>query len=287
MISFFGFEYETNEKRKYDFANIKKLYLIFLFFRSIIFLFLKKMFYMQPMLKYLRLHYNCLISIIFKIKKLNKLNMKKILCMALILMPYFLFAQFESSKQTFESPKIKSSIASHKIVAILPFDVKISYRKQPKNFSAEANRDQERTMAKSIQASMYTFLLRRVDNYSVSFQDVDKTNILLKKAGVDNKLDEYTKDELAKILGVDAILGGRFETEQTKSEGVAIASVLLSGGIGGKTGTGSLFLTVNNGSDGELLWRFFKSMDDSIAGSTDDLVERMMRKVSRNFPYTK
>lgn len=213
--------------------------------------------------------------------------MKKILFMALILMPGLLFAQFEGSKQTFESPKMKSSISAHKTAAILPFDVKITYRKQPKNFSTEANKDQEKTMAKSIQASMYTFLLRRIEDYSVSFQDVDKTNILLKKAGVENKLDEYTKDELAKILGVDAILGGRFETEQTKSEGAAIATVLLTGGFGGKTGTGSLFLTVNNGSDGELLWRFFKTMDDGIAGSTDDLVERMMRKVSRNFPYAK
>jgi len=207
--------------------------------------------------------------------------------MALICMPFLLFAQFEGAKQTFESPKLKSSIASHKVVAILPFDVKITYRKQPKNFSSDANKDQEKTMAKSIQASMYTFLLRRLNDYSVSFQDVDKTNILLKKAGVENKLDEYTKDELAKILGVDAILGGRFETEQTKSEGAAIASVLLTGGFGGKTGTGSLILTINNGSDGELLWRFFKTMDDSIAGSTDDLIERMMRKVSRNFPYSK
>ncbi len=34
-------------------------------------------------------------------------------------------------------------------------------------------------------------------------------------------------------------------------------------------------------------WRFFKTLDDSIATSTDDVVERMMRKVSRNFPYDK
>ena len=191
----------------------------------------------------------------------------------------------ESSKQTFESPKLKSEISKHKVVAILPFSVKISYKKQPKNFSAEANKNEEQSMAQSIQASMYTYLLRKASNYSVSFQDVDKTNVLLKKAGMLDKMDEYTKDEIAKILGVDAVLGGRFEKEQSKSEGAAIASAVLFGGLGGKTGSGSLFLTLNNGSDGELLWRFFKSMDDNIASSTDDLVERMMRKVSRNFPY--
>ena len=140
-------------------------------------------------------------------------------------------------------------------------------------------------MSRNIQSSMYTFLLRKRDNYIVTFQDVEKTNTLLKKAGMLDKLDEFTKDEIAKALNVDAVLGGRFETEQTKSEAGAIASAVLFGGFGGKTGTGTLTLLVNDAQDGELLWRFFKTMDDSIMSSTDDLIERMMRKVSRNFPY--
>ena len=140
-------------------------------------------------------------------------------------------------------------------------------------------------MSRNIQSSMYTFLLRKRDNYIVTFQDVEKTNTLLKKAGMLDKLDEFTKDEIAKALNVDAVLGGRFETEQTKSEAGAIASAVLFGGFGGKTGTGTLTLLVNDAKDGELLWRFFKTMDDSIMSSTDDLIERMMRKVSRNFPY--
>ena len=220
-------------------------------------------------------------------RKLNKQIMKKILLTLAILCCFTVLtkAQFEGSKQIFESPKLKETIKTHKIVAILPFEVKISYRKQPKNFSAEANKSQEESMARSIQASMYTFLLRKASDYTVNFQDVDKTNILLKKAGVLSKLDETTKDEIAKILGVDAVIGGRFETEQTKTEAGAIASAVLFGGFGGKSGTGTMFLTINNGADGELLWRFFKTMDDNIMSSTDDMVERMMRKISRNFPY--
>lgn len=193
----------------------------------------------------------------------------------------------EGSKQIFESPRFKSEILTHKIVALLPYDVKISYKRQPKDFNLEANKSDELAMSTSIQASMYTFLLSKADNYFVSFQDVDKTNILLKKAGMAGKLNEFTKDEIAKALGVDAVIGGKFETEQTKTQGAAIASAVLFGGFGGKTGTGSLTMTVNSGTDGELLWRFFKTMDQGVMGSTDDLVERMMRKVSRNFPYTK
>ncbi|GGI26865.1 hypothetical protein [Pedobacter mendelii] len=214
--------------------------------------------------------------------------MKKFLLTLLVVGASFgAFAQFEGSKQIFESPKLNAEKAKHKVVAILPFATKISYKKMPKNFNAEANRDQEKTMSKSIQSSMYTFLLRKASDYTVEFQDVDRTNILLKKAGIADKLEETTKDEIAKILGVDAVLGGSFETEQTKSEAGAIASAVLFGGFGGKTGTGTLTLTLNNGSTGDLLWRFFKTMNDSITTSTDDLVEHMMRKVSRNFPYSK
>lgn len=190
-----------------------------------------------------------------------------------------------SQKQIFESPNLKEKIASQKSVAIIPFEVTINYKKQPKNFSAEANKEQEKKMSKSVQTSMYTFLLRKRENYAVTFQDVDKTNILLKKAGMMDKLDEFTKDEIAKVLGVDAVIGGKYEIEQTKTEAGAIASAVLFGGFGGKTGTGTLTMTINNGTDGDLLWRFYKTLDDSIATSTDDIIEHMMRKVSRNFPY--
>lgn len=209
--------------------------------------------------------------------------MKKLVLLTLLFLSFNLYSQ----KQIFESPQLSSATKVHKIVAIIPFVVKITYKKQPKNFSAEANKEQEQKMAKSIQSSMYTFLLRKADKYTVSFQDVEKTNILLKKAGIADKLDEMTKDEIAKILGVDAVISGSFESEQTKTEAGAIVSAVIFGGFGGKTGSGSLTMMINNGTDGELLWRFFKTMDDNIATGTDDLVESMMRKVSRNFPYLK
>ena len=209
--------------------------------------------------------------------------MKKLVLLILLFLSFNLYSQ----KQIFESPQLSSATKVHKIVAIIPFVVKITYKKQPKNFSADANKEQEQKMAKSIQSSMYTFLLRKADKYTVSFQDVEKTNILLKKAGIADKLDEMTKDEIAKILGVDAVISGTFESEQTKTEAGAIVSAVIFGGFGGKTGSGSLTMMINNGTDGELLWRFFKTMDDNIATGTDDLVESMMRKVSRNFPYLK
>jgi len=136
------------------------------------------------------------------------------------IVPFLLFlsnAFCQTSKQVFESPNLKEVIASHKQVAIIPFTATITYRHTPKGVTAESNLADERKMAKEIQSSMYTYLLRRAKDYSVDFQEVDKTNILLTKAGLMDKLGETTSDELAKALGVDAIISGIYAVEHTKN----------------------------------------------------------------------
>ena len=215
--------------------------------------------------------------------------MKKTLFLVLVLIStnFIAFAQYENAKQVYESPNLKSSIAAHKTVAILPFASKISFRKQPENFNPEAHAQKENAMGAAIQSSMYTFLLRKSKNYSVEFQDVEKTNILLKRAGLLDKLNEVTKDEVAKALGVDAVISGKYETEQTRSEAGAIVTTVLFGGLGSKTGSGSLTMVINDGETGNMLWRFYKAMNDDVFSSSDDVIDRMMRKVSRNFPYSK
>lgn len=56
---------------------------------------------------------------------------------------------------------------------------------------------------------MYSWFLRRSDkfNYTVKFQDVSKTNSLLKDAGISYAdLRDKSKESLAKLLGVDAVI---------------------------------------------------------------------------------
>ena len=197
------------------------------------------------------------------------------------------FAQFEGGKQTYSSPNLKEEINKQKLVAILPFETAITYKRPPKNYDSSANKNEEINIAKNLQQSMYTYLLRKADRYSVSFQDVDRTNALLKSKGVYGKIDELTQDSICKILAVDAVIKCRYSYEKTASEAGAIAKTLLLGSMGSKTGSGALTMQIYNGSDGNLLWRFYKAMDDNVFGSTDQLMERMMKKVARNFPYEK
>lgn len=196
-------------------------------------------------------------------------------------------AQFEGAKQTFSAPDLKEEISTHKKVAILPFEAAITYKRPPKNYDAAANHNEEINTGKNLQQSMYTYLLRKGGNYSVSFQDVEKTNAILKSKGMYDNLDTYTQDSICKVLGVDAVVKCRYSYEKTASEAGAIVKTALFGSMGGKTGSGALTLQIYNGKDGELLWRFYKAMDDNVMSSTDVLIERMMRKVSRNFPYEK
>ncbi|HVX48630.1 MAG TPA: hypothetical protein VHB48_00680 [Chitinophagaceae bacterium] len=201
-------------------------------------------------------------------------------------MLYFPVISFCQSKQIYEAPSYKDVLHTHKTVAILPLTVTISFKKFPKNYNAEDNAKQEREEGLNMQQGMYTFLLRKSSDYYVTFQDVQRTNILLKQAGVFEKLDSITADSICKILKVDGVIQATYAYEKTGSEAGAIAKTVLFG-FGGSTGSGALTMQINNGTDGNLLWRFYKEMNEGVFSSANELMERMMRKVARNFPYEK
>lgn len=196
-------------------------------------------------------------------------------------------AQFEGAKQTYSAPNLQTEIAKQKIVAILPFEASITYKRTPKNYDSSANKHEEHSLTTSLQSSMFTYLLRKANNFSVTFQDPSRTNALLKANGVYDKLDLLTQDSICKILGVNAVIKCNYDYEKTSSEGAAIVKTVLFGGMGSKTGSGALTMQIYNGTDGNLLWRFYKAMNDDVMSSTDQLITRMMKKVSRNFPYEK
>lgn len=210
--------------------------------------------------------------------------MKKLFVLSLVLLGFLGYSQ---DKQIFESPKMKQLIEGHKTVAILPFKATIAYKKLPKGYSDEAKKVEELAMGSQMQSGLYTYLLRKSDDYTVQVQDVDKTNALLKKANLFDKLDEALPEEIAKVLGVDAVIKCSYAYEKTGSEGAAIVKTLLIGFGTGKVATGGLTMQINNGVDGDLVWRFYKQMAEDVMSSPSAMMERMMRKVGRNFPYEK
>ncbi len=211
--------------------------------------------------------------------------MKKFLIVT-ILMSFAAISYSQSAKQIFESPDLKSMLYTAKTVAILPFKVSISYKRMPKGISLDQIKENEKAESVQMQEGMYTYLLRKSKDYSVSFQEVDRTNALLKKAGVFESVDEILADSLCKILGVDALIKSSWSYQKTGSEGAAIATALLFG-VATNTGSGQLVMQINRSKDGGMMWRMAKEMNEGAFSSANILMERMMRKVGRVFPFEK
>jgi len=209
-----------------------------------------------------------------------------VLSLSLVLSVFSIDAFGQGSKQIYEAPNLKSIIKSQKIVAILPLKVSISFKRFPKGYNAADNAVQEKEEGLNMQQGMYAYLLRKANNFSCSFQDVDRTNILLKQAGVFDKLDEITADSLCKILKVDGLVKASYAYEKTGSEARAVV-MTLAFGFGGSVASGALTLQVYNGTNGELIYRFYKEMSEGAFSSANELMERMMKKIARNFPYEK
>lgn len=196
----------------------------------------------------------------------------------------------------YKSADFDAAFTKHKTVAILPAEVTTQLRpNQAKKVSAEQIDQMTETTGYDIQDKMYSWLLRRSDkyHYTVSFQDITRTNSLLKQAGI-NYSDLKSKDraEIAKILNVDAVMQNRSKMEKPMSEGAAIAVGLFTeyiteGLVGAWGSTNKVETTINihDGRSGGLLWKYDYEASGSVGSSSAKLVDALMRNASKKFPY--
>ncbi len=187
----------------------------------------------------------------------------------------------------YQHPQFAEKTADHKVIAILPFDAKVSLRpKQMKELSEEQFKKLEKDEGLAVQSAMYSWFLKRKKrgDLLVSIQDPKRTNALLIQNDIDN-LNAITSEQLAEILEVDSVITGTFETDKPMSDGASIA-LGLALGFFGTTNTATLYMSVNNGTDGELLWNYNKKVAGSLGSNTDMLINKLMRKASRRLGYT-
>lgn len=186
----------------------------------------------------------------------------------------------------YQHPDFEQKTADHKMIAIVPFAANVSLRpKQMKEISQEQLAELEKNEGLSVQSAMYSWFLKRKKrgDLQVEIQDTKKTNALLAQNNVD--LKAVTSEQLAEILGVDAVVTGTFETDKPMSDGASIALGLLVG-FWGSTNAATINMSVNNGADGELLWNYNKRVAGSLGSNTDMLINKLMRKASRRLGYT-
>ncbi len=189
----------------------------------------------------------------------------------------------------YENPDFDRLTASHEIIAIVPFKTSVSLRpKQMKDITPEQLQKMEESEGLSIQSAMYSWFLKRdkQQKLKIKVQDPNTTNALLRRNNITQEyMADYTPDELAEILGVDAVIMGTFETNKPMSEGASVALGMLVG-FYGSTNKAIINLSIYNAEQGELLVNYNKAVSGSFGSSTEDLINILMRKASRRISYT-
>lgn len=213
--------------------------------------------------------------------------MKKNILTIILIIPFF--SSYGQTK-LFVDPEFSKYGNDHEIIAVIPFETTISLRpKKMKELQDGQLEEMQQNESYDIQQSMYSWFLKRKQQGKlwVEVQDVNKTNSLLNKEGISySNIKDFTAEEIAVILGVDAIISGRFETNKPMSDGVSVALGLLVG-FYGATNRATINMFIYNADDGKILVNYNKAVSGSIGSSTDGLINTIMRKASRRIPYTK
>lgn len=191
--------------------------------------------------------------------------------------------------QIYKSTQFDAALARHKTVAILPAEVITRLRpNEAKKITPEQLEQMNEKTGFAIQDKMYSWFLRRSDKfqYTVTFQDITRTNALVKQAGIAYKdIGTYDRAELAKLLGVDAVLQNRSSMDKPMSDGAALALGVVFG-VWGNTNQVQTTINIHDGNSGELLWKYDYLASGSVGSSADNLVNALMRNASRRFPYS-
>ena len=190
-------------------------------------------------------------------------------------------------KLIYQSEQFEELSKDHKTVAILPFKARLELENQ--NLTSEQLESLQEKEGYEVQNALESYFLKlhKRKDYRVSFQDIKNTNAILAKNDISEKnIDIHTSQELCKILNVDAVISGDLTLKALISEGVSTDFDFISF-ISGTSDYGRIAIKLSDGDTGKLLWKYEKVINRKSGKNTYDIIEAMMRKSTRKFPYDK
>jgi hypothetical protein len=194
-----------------------------------------------------------------------------------------------NAQQLYESPNLVKAKFNHKSMAILPVYV------IEKDNSGNSNTNKQKGVSQEdeaegyrLQSSFYNYFITRKPkkvNWTVTIQAYEETNTKLKAANIlYSDLLQTPKDELATILGVDALFICQVKKMKTISDDAALALDIFVG-YGGYTGNIDIETSIYEGSSAELMWKYDRQLPTNYYGRTDYLVDNLMKRTIEKFPY--
>lgn len=205
-----------------------------------------------------------------------------------------------TNRNVYQSPDFGLKSATHRQIAILPFRI-VQTGHVGKNETAESIAASNEKWSYNFQETLLSYSLkytsRNRKGQLIAFQSVQKTNALLKEAGLSID-DLYNKqpEDIARILKVDAVLMTTLERDKNFSDGLAyglatgkaIVNVLSKRpGIVGTPNASDINLNsyLYDAADSKLLWKTFRQGGTDLPSSVDGLVEFFSNWIAKKLPY--
>jgi len=208
--------------------------------------------------------------------------MKKLFLIALLACSTLLNAQ----KNVFESSKFDVLSKDHQLLAIIPF---FTHLELEEKISKEESIKLEEKEGYAVQDALESYfgLGKKKKKFTVDFQNIKNTNALLAQKNITyNNIDTYTIKELSEILEVDAIISGNLDINILLSKGIPEEFSFMDY-ILGDANYGRIGIKISDGKTGKLLWKYENEINKKSGRNTNDLIDKMMKKLVRKFPYDK
>lgn len=219
----------------------------------------------------------------------------------LICIPLFFLLLTSGCKQYYTVADFEEKTQSHQTVAVLPFEM-IYTGMIPNDLTEEDIQRIEILESKAFQSSFFNAILastrRGRDQLRVDLQHYSKTIDLLEKNGVGVK-DSWQKDpaELAKILGVDAVVKAQIEKRRYMSDvasyGIEAGTQIISAisrnrvlpYVNSRNKKVKTVFALVNQEDGNALWSISYDCDANWRSTNEDIIESINARSARRFPY--
>ena len=172
---------------------------------------------------------------------------------------------------------------------------------QPKNYSAYDIELMEEKESKLFQEALFNNLLSKGNTgkylLDVNIQPCANTLALLEKNNISLRQSwEKDDEELAKILGVDAIVRMSVQKQRYMSDlasagiyaGRKIADAILNRGpsvTGNLNKTADIIATCTLVSNGQTLWNDSYRRDSDFNSPANEVIERITGNFAKHFPY--
>ncbi|MCX2720034.1 hypothetical protein [Lentiprolixibacter aurantiacus] len=204
----------------------------------------------------------------------------------LIILFVFASLQLWGQKDIYESVRFDELSAEHSTLAIIPFFANLDLEQE---LSKEELGRLEELEGKAVQDALETYFGRgkKKKKFSVEFQNVENTNALLAQNNINySNIDTYTIKQLSEILQVDGIVSGNIDLNVLLSRGVSDEVSFLDYLLG-DANYGRIGIKISDGKTGKLLWKYENEITKKSGRNTTDLIDKMMKKMTRRFPYDK